>query len=108
MEIRRLLPTPIKLWITNMIIFFLEQGFLKSTPKTTAEFLKQWQPLEGNDRFHFLKKMGAKNVKELFKYELPVGLLGQILHAFLLVLPSEAPDIAFMIKLMDSLTGTKR
>ena len=53
-------------------------------PTTTLEFVRQWRPLDICDRLLLLKLIGAQNVGQLVKSEIPVGMLGEILQALLL------------------------
>lgn len=76
-------------------------------PTTTLEFVRQWRPLDICDRLLLLKLIGAQNVGQLVKSEIPVGMLGEILQA-LLAFPSNTPDIVFVVRLLESLTEAKR
>ena len=87
------------------ILYFLQQD--DHVPTTTVEFVRQWRPLDICDRLLLLKLIGAQNVGQLVKSEIPVGILGEILQA-LLAFPSNTPDIVFVVRLLESLTEAKR
>jgi len=87
--------------------FFILMQHDDHVPTTTVEFVRQWRPLDICDRLLLLKLIGAQNVGQLVKSEIPVGILGEILQA-LLAFPSNTPDIVFVVRLLDSLTEAKR
>jgi len=94
----------IKLLIQHFFILMQQDDHV---PTTTVEFVRQWRPLDICDRLLLLKLIGAQNVGQLVKSEIPVGILGEILQA-LLAFPSNTPDIVFVVRLLESLTEAKR
>lgn len=94
----------IKLIIEQFFILLQQDDHV---PTTTVEFVRQWRPLDICDRLLLLKFIGAQNVGQLVKSEIPVGILGEILQA-LLAFPSNTPDIVFVVRLLESLTEAKR
>ena len=51
-------------------------------PNNTHEFLKQWRQYGKNttDKYGFLVKIGGQKLQEIFKLEISMGLLGEIVY----------------------------
>lgn len=76
-------------------------------PGTPHEFTQLWCALDISERLHLLRRMGASTLGHLFRTEIPVGVLGEVLQALLAFTPS-TQEVVLVVGILEALTEAKR
>lgn len=75
---------------------------------TGLRYVRKFSVLSSNeDRYKLLLKTGSQELGNIFKREIPTGVLGRIVEA-LSSFPPSVSDIIFVTRVLETLTKTKR